>query len=74
MVKISNFHEQEFLPSLRQCGDDLEKIAMIFKNYILGNHFYCYVIYATNHKRAEKIVRSHIDFWKVTFKHKYFVN
>jgi hypothetical protein len=63
--KIYEFHKNILLPKLKEVGYDLVKIADVFIELIIHNHFYCYVLYAINKKRSESLCRKHDDFFKV---------
>uniref|UniRef100_A0A1B0GKQ6 DH domain-containing protein n=2 Tax=Lutzomyia longipalpis TaxID=7200 RepID=A0A1B0GKQ6_LUTLO len=61
--RISEFHAETLLPSLRDCFGDVEKIARVFMKYISEEYFYCYVLYAMNCSRAKKICEDHESFF-----------
>lgn len=64
---IYEFHKKKFNPKLLQCGDDVEKIANLFTNFITNDYFYLYITYGINRSQSEQICISNLDFWKVKF-------
>ncbi|XP_055590646.1 uncharacterized protein LOC129742727 [Uranotaenia lowii] len=59
---IYAMHRDDFLPQLEQCAGSAEKIASVFIQSIDSNRFYCYVFYALNKMRSEKICKQNEDY------------
>ncbi|XP_055534323.1 uncharacterized protein LOC129723876 [Wyeomyia smithii] len=61
---IQAMHHNTFLPALESCGNDAENIALTFMQLIENGTFYCYVLYALNKHKSEKICDANKDFFK----------
>lgn len=64
--EIHELHQDDFLPALRRCYQNVEKIAQCFIHYVETEKFYCYVKYALNRRKSDTIFERHRDYFSVT--------
>lgn len=60
--RIYKFHNEEFLPALKDCENDLRKLGQCFRRF--EQKFNMYVMYSRNNKRATKLVFEHKKFFQ----------
>ncbi|XP_053685914.1 uncharacterized protein LOC128735456 [Sabethes cyaneus] len=61
---IHAMHRDVFLPAMENCDNDSEKIALTFIQLIEDDTLYCYVLYALNKHKSERICDSNMDYLK----------
>ncbi|XP_021707050.1 uncharacterized protein LOC5571112 isoform X2 [Aedes aegypti] len=61
--EIHELHQDDFLPALRRCYQNVEKIAQCFIHYVETEKFYCYVKYALNRRKSDTIFERHRDYF-----------
>ncbi|KXJ81647.1 hypothetical protein RP20_CCG018380 [Aedes albopictus] len=61
--EIHELHQDDFLPALRRCYQNVEKIAQCFIHYVETDKFYCYVKYALNRRKSDTIFERHRDYF-----------
>lgn len=63
--EIHELHQDDFLPALRRCYQNVEQIAQCFIHYVETDKFYCYVKYALNRRKSDTIFERHRDYFSV---------
>ncbi|XP_062713111.1 uncharacterized protein LOC109422418 isoform X1 [Aedes albopictus] len=61
--EIHKFHQDEFLPALQSCNENVDQIAECFIRFIDSDKFYCYVKYAMNRRKADTIFERHRQYF-----------
>lgn len=61
--RLYAFHNEELLPSLIACNDDVVAIARLFYTFITKDYFYGYVLFGLNKPRAEKLTVEYKEFF-----------
>lgn len=64
---IYTFHKERFLPKLRDNCASIQGIAETFIKFIEDDRFYCYILFALNRPKSEKICNKNLDFFQVCF-------
>nr|XP_029713467.1 uncharacterized protein LOC109431537 isoform X2 [Aedes albopictus] len=62
--EMHKFHQDELLPALQSCNENVEQIAECFIRFIDSDKFYCYVKYAMNRRKADTIFERHREYFK----------
>lgn len=57
--RLLNFHQKEFLPSLRENHTNVFDIANIFHRYITKDYFFDYIFYAMRKPKVEAFIVEH---------------
>lgn len=66
---IYEFHKYKFLPKLRDNCASIQGVAETFIQLIEDNRFYCYILFALNRPKSEKICNKNLDFFQVSIFH-----
>lgn len=66
IVSIYEFHKEKFLPKLRENCASIQGVAETFIKFIEDNRFYCYILFALNRPKSEKICNKNLDFFQVS--------
>lgn len=61
---IYEFHKDKFLPKLRENCASIQGVAETFIQFIEENRFYCYILFALNRPKSEKICNKNLDFFQ----------
>lgn len=61
---IHAFHKDRFLPKLRDNCASIQGIAETFIKFIEDDRFYCYILFALNRPKSEKICNKNLDFFQ----------
>ncbi|EAT47363.1 AAEL001509-PA [Aedes aegypti] len=61
---IYEFHKYKFLPKLRDNCASIQGVAETFIQLIEDNRFYCYILFALNRPKSEKICNKNLDFFQ----------
>ncbi|XP_062557491.1 uncharacterized protein LOC134222347 [Armigeres subalbatus] len=61
--EIHELHQDEFIPALGRCYQNVEQIAECFIHFIETDKLYCYVKYALNRRKAGIIFERHRDYF-----------
>lgn len=62
--KIYQFHKETFLPRLRENRASIQGIADTFIKFIESDRFYCYILFALNRPKSEKICNKNLEFFQ----------
>uniref|UniRef100_A0A1Q3FJR2 Putative guanine nucleotide exchange factor for rho and rac gtpase n=1 Tax=Culex tarsalis TaxID=7177 RepID=A0A1Q3FJR2_CULTA len=62
--KIYQFHREIFLPRLRENRASIAGIAETFIKFIESDRFYCYILFALNRPKSEKICNKNLEFFQ----------
>lgn len=62
--KIYQFHREVFLPKLRENRASIAGIAETFIKFIESDRFYCYILFALNRPKSEKICNKNLEFFQ----------
>ncbi|XP_058457420.1 uncharacterized protein LOC131434590 isoform X1 [Malaya genurostris] len=61
---IYDFHKEKFLPKLRENRASIQGIAETFIRFIEHDRFYCYILFALNRPKSEKICNKNLEFFQ----------
>ncbi|XP_058828396.1 triple functional domain protein-like [Topomyia yanbarensis] len=61
---IFEFHKEKFLPKLRENRASIQGIAETFIKFIEHDRFYCYILFALNRPKSEKICNKNLEFFQ----------
>lgn len=61
---IYRFHSEKFLPKLRENRSSVQGIAETFIQFIEHDRFYCYILFALNRPKSEKICNKNLEFFQ----------
>ncbi|XP_055534245.1 uncharacterized protein LOC129723817 isoform X2 [Wyeomyia smithii] len=61
---IYEFHKEKFLPKLRENRASIQGIAETFIQFIEQDRFYCYILFALNRPKSEKICNKNLEFFQ----------
>ncbi|XP_055621765.1 uncharacterized protein LOC129765450 isoform X2 [Toxorhynchites rutilus septentrionalis] len=61
---IYELHKDKFLPKLRENRASIQGIAETFIKFIEDDRFYCYILFALNRPKSEKICNKNLDFFQ----------
>lgn len=62
---IYELHKDKFLPKLRENRASIQGIAETFIKFIEDDRFYCYILFALNRPKSEKICNKNLEFFQV---------
>uniref|UniRef100_A0A8D8KAC2 Pleckstrin homology domain-containing family G member 4B n=2 Tax=Culex pipiens TaxID=7175 RepID=A0A8D8KAC2_CULPI len=62
--KIYQFHREIFLPKLRENRASIAGIAETFIKFIESDRLYCYILFALNRPKSEKICNKNLEFFQ----------
>ncbi|XP_055597099.1 uncharacterized protein LOC129747101 isoform X2 [Uranotaenia lowii] len=62
---IHELHKDRFLPRLRHNRASIKGIAETFIRFIEQDRFYCYILFALNRPKSEKICNRNLEFFQV---------
>lgn len=62
--KIYQFHRETFLPKLRENRASIAGIAETFIKFIESDRLYCYILFALNRPKSEKICNKNLEFFQ----------
>lgn len=63
--KIHNLHQNQFLPMLESNRASIAGIAETFIWFLENDKFYCYIMFALNRPKSERICNKNLDFFQV---------
>ncbi|XP_058065479.1 uncharacterized protein LOC131215115 [Anopheles bellator] len=61
---IYRFHRNAFLPKLLTTGNDVERIADVFVQFLENDSFYGYILYSMYHPKSQRLCELHIGFFE----------
>ncbi|XP_058116264.1 uncharacterized protein LOC131288360 [Anopheles ziemanni] len=61
---IYRFHQNAFLPKLLTAGNDVERIADTFVQFLENDSFYGYILYSMYHPKSQRLCEQHIEFFR----------
>uniref|UniRef100_A0A182IMV3 Uncharacterized protein n=1 Tax=Anopheles atroparvus TaxID=41427 RepID=A0A182IMV3_ANOAO len=61
---IYRFHQNAFLPKLLTAGNDVERIADAFVQFLENDSFYGYILYSMYHPKSQRLCEQHIEFFR----------
>ncbi|XP_050090764.1 uncharacterized protein LOC126574551 [Anopheles aquasalis] len=61
---IFRFHRNAFLPKLLTTGNDVERIADVFIQFLENDSFYGYILYSMYHPKSQRVCEQHISFFE----------
>ncbi|XP_309947.5 uncharacterized protein LOC1271197 isoform X2 [Anopheles gambiae] len=62
--KIHNLHQNQFLPMLESNRASIAGIAETFIWFLENDKFYCYIMFALNRPKSERICNKNLDFFQ----------
>uniref|UniRef100_A0A182JXU9 DH domain-containing protein n=1 Tax=Anopheles christyi TaxID=43041 RepID=A0A182JXU9_9DIPT len=62
--KIHNLHQNQFLPMLESNRASIAGIADTFIWFLENDKFYCYIMFALNRPKSERICNKNLDFFQ----------
>uniref|UniRef100_A0A182MPF9 DH domain-containing protein n=1 Tax=Anopheles culicifacies TaxID=139723 RepID=A0A182MPF9_9DIPT len=62
--KIHNLHQNQFLPMLESNRASIAGIAETFIWFLENDKFYCYIMFALNRPKSERICNGNLDFFQ----------
>uniref|UniRef100_A0A182P031 DH domain-containing protein n=1 Tax=Anopheles epiroticus TaxID=199890 RepID=A0A182P031_9DIPT len=62
--KIHNLHQNQFLPMLESNRASIAGIAETFIWFLENDKFYCYIMFALNRPKSERICNRNLDFFQ----------
>ncbi|XP_052901390.1 uncharacterized protein LOC128307759 isoform X2 [Anopheles moucheti] len=62
--KIHNLHQNQFLPMLKNNRASIAGIAETFIWFLENDKFYCYIMFALNRPKSERICNRNLDFFQ----------
>ncbi|XP_050090765.1 uncharacterized protein LOC126574552 [Anopheles aquasalis] len=62
--KIHSLHQDQFLPMLERNQASIQGIAETFIRFLERDKFYCYIMFALNRPKSERICNRNLDFFQ----------
>ncbi|XP_052873182.1 uncharacterized protein LOC128278490 [Anopheles cruzii] len=62
--KIHSLHQNQFLPMLQSNRASIQGIAETFIRFLEHDKFYCYIMFALNRPKSERICNRNLDFFQ----------
>ncbi|XP_058060811.1 uncharacterized protein LOC131211382 isoform X2 [Anopheles bellator] len=62
--KIHSLHQNQFLPMLQSNRASIQGIAETFIRFLERDKFYCYIMFALNRPKSERICNRNLDFFQ----------